>query len=219
MRSTSVRVAAVLFMGCFVTASPAFAHDRLVDTSPAAKSVSSEELTKISLTFSANLMARGSALKVEVDGRPVDSAEPVVSGRKVSTELATPVTSGKVIVVWRVVSSDGHPITGKYSFTVDGPAPSNEPIVASASSDVSASSGVTSSSSATGSVDDKSAAAQSAVVAESTTLPSATPTATGGRSASDGQDTTSVASPAVVTTGAVAVAAGAGGFWWWRRRR
>ena len=47
---------------------------------------------------------------------------PVVADTVLTQPLAGE-ASGVVTVLWKVVSSDGHPISGEYSFTVDAPRP------------------------------------------------------------------------------------------------
>jgi copper resistance protein C len=50
----------------------------------------------------------------------------VVDGTTV-TQALTGEATGAIGVVWRVVSSDGHPVSGEYSFTVTAPVPENTP--------------------------------------------------------------------------------------------
>lgn len=50
-----------------------------------------------------------------------------VYGPVLSTKVG-PGTAGTYNVLWRTVSSDGHPIEGKHSFTVQASAPTTDPV-------------------------------------------------------------------------------------------
>lgn len=219
MHFYSVSAAALVFVGSVVVAGPAMAHDRLVDAKPAAKSTSAEPVDKITLTYSANIMKRGAALKVTVDGTPVDSGAPVISGRKVSTTVGTPITRGTVNVEWRVVSSDGHPITGTHTFTVAAKE-ANPTATADNSGTDSASprTTATSSSSPTGRGATTTAAPQQST--DSAQSASAPADSSSSSSASADASTRSPLSgtTALVVVPATVIALGAGGLLWWRRR-
>ena len=47
----------------------------------------------------------------------VDIGGPIVGGARISTKLKAGLPSGKYLVSYRVVSEDGHPVSGSYSFT------------------------------------------------------------------------------------------------------
>jgi methionine-rich copper-binding protein CopC len=51
-------------------------------------------------------------------GKKVSTGAVEVSGSKISSALKTPLTKGKFIVKYRVVSADGHVVTGSYNFSV-----------------------------------------------------------------------------------------------------
>ena len=46
----------------------------------------------------------------------VDEGESFVGGPRISTKLKANLPSGKYQITYRVVSEDGHPVTGTYSF-------------------------------------------------------------------------------------------------------
>ena len=54
-------------------------------------------------------------------GKTVSDGNVTVYGPTLSTKI-TAGSAGTYKVMWRAVSSDGHPIEGKYSFTVQAPA-------------------------------------------------------------------------------------------------
>jgi methionine-rich copper-binding protein CopC len=126
LAAVGIAAAAVL-----VTAAPAAAHDQLIDTDPPASSTVDAVPEQIVLTFSADVLADEGAAVVEVtdaSGARVDDGDPIVDGPTVTQPL-TAVTepNGDVEVVWKVVSSDGHPISGEFTVTVAGATPTPTP--------------------------------------------------------------------------------------------
>jgi methionine-rich copper-binding protein CopC len=102
----------------------ALAHDTLVGQFPAENQVIDAGIVEIKLDFSAEVIdiEGSSAAEVSVTG-PDDSNQAQnngcaeISGTSVlaRAELVEP---GKYQVAWRVVSQDGHPISGSYEFQV-----------------------------------------------------------------------------------------------------
>jgi methionine-rich copper-binding protein CopC len=46
----------------------------------------------------------------------VDIGGPIVGGARISTRLKASLSAGKYLVSYRIVSEDGHPVEGSYSF-------------------------------------------------------------------------------------------------------
>jgi len=107
-------------------ASPAFAHDELLSSDPTTDSVLDALPAQITLTFSAELLDGGGNEIVVTDasGTSLADGAAVVDGTTLVQALLPNAAPGAVSVVWRAVSSDGHPISGQYAFTVNTPAPS-----------------------------------------------------------------------------------------------
>lgn len=119
----SILALAALFV---LPAAPAFAHDELVSTDPSADAVLDALPAQITLTYSADILTEEGTAVIEVtdaDGTSLTAGTPVVSGADVTQALAGS-ASGAVTVLWRVVSSDGHPIDGTFSFSVPAATPS-----------------------------------------------------------------------------------------------
>lgn len=130
--STSARVrlsrtllgvaAALMATASLLVVSPAAsAHDALVDSSPAAGTTVETLPAALTLTFSGELTTGGNATAVEVsgpDGAAAHTGDPVVEGMTVTVPLAEEAPAGEYSVAWRVVSSDGHPISGEFVFGV-----------------------------------------------------------------------------------------------------
>ncbi|ADX75176.1 uncharacterized protein, copper resistance protein CopC-like protein (plasmid) [Pseudarthrobacter phenanthrenivorans Sphe3] len=123
-----LRLAAVaaLLVPAALTASPALAHDALSSTAPARDAVVTTAPDAVSLTLNQPPTESGS-LNLSVitvtdgAGTTVSDGTVTVDGPTLSTKTA-PGAPGTYTVLWRAVSSDGHPIEGKYSFTVQAPA-------------------------------------------------------------------------------------------------
>ena len=102
--------------------SPAFGHSSLVSATPAQDAVLTEFPTEISLTFNESLLEIGdeNPNKVEVRNSMGDllSSKTVVKESTITAPLQI-TGNDKYEVSYRVVSQDGHVITGEYSFTVE----------------------------------------------------------------------------------------------------
>lgn len=127
----AVLAAAVVALAALVVpAAPAFAHDELVSTDPSADAVLDALPSQITLSYSADILDAEGATVIEVTdaaGTSLTDGAPTVSGTVVTQALAGP-ASGAVTVVWRVVSSDGHPIDGTFAFSVPAaPTPTATP--------------------------------------------------------------------------------------------
>lgn len=102
-------------------ATPASAHDSIVGTVPASGSTVTADPRTVSLTFSEPLLTLGG----ETSGFAVVVTDPAglfyesgcmsVADTVASTKVALGV-AGTYTVVWQVVSSDGHPTSGTYTF-------------------------------------------------------------------------------------------------------
>lgn len=116
----------IAFGTVLAAASPASAHDELIGSDPAAGGTLDALPAQLTLTFSAEIADDEGASVVEVTdaaGTSLTGGTPTVRDNVLTQPLAG-AASGAVKVLWKVVSSDGHPISGEYSFTVEGaPAP------------------------------------------------------------------------------------------------
>lgn len=121
-RRTRLIAAAGLLIGVLLSAvaAPAFAHDELIGSTPAAGSAVDTLPAEVTLTFSGVLLDEPGATVVEVtdaSGTDLTGGDPVLDGTRLTQPL-TGTASGEVTVIWRVVSSDGHPISDEFTFTV-----------------------------------------------------------------------------------------------------
>ncbi len=102
-----------------VAAPPASAHDQLVSSTPSTGERLSAPPSGIELKFSAPLLTIGHEVRV-VDAASNNwvQGESVLDGGTLTQPLAADLPTGEYQVRWRVVSSDGHPINGSYTFLV-----------------------------------------------------------------------------------------------------
>src|SRR4051794_5903365 len=104
-------------------ASPASAHAELVASTPAngARLAQAPAEVEMRFTESVNLIPGGIRL-VDDAGETVPASAPAVSGHTVTWRMPGDLAEGSYVVSWRVVSSDGHPVAGAFSFGVGTPA-------------------------------------------------------------------------------------------------
>jgi methionine-rich copper-binding protein CopC len=125
-RFAALAAALLLTFGGVLVASPASAHDELVSTDPAADAVLDALPAQLTLTFSGELATDPGATELQVTdaaGTSLADGDPLVEGTEVTQPLGG-AASGVVTVLWKVVSSDGHPISGQFAFSVPtAPAP------------------------------------------------------------------------------------------------
>ncbi|MDP9988339.1 methionine-rich copper-binding protein CopC [Arthrobacter oryzae] len=109
-----------------LAAAPAQAHDALQSTTPARDSTVTTAPDAVSLTLSETPTGGGemnfSVITVtDSTGTTLSDGKVTVTGAVLSTAVAKG-SNGPYKVLWRTVSSDGHPIEGSYTFTVQAPA-------------------------------------------------------------------------------------------------
>ncbi|WP_432483144.1 copper resistance CopC family protein [Kineococcus esterisolvens] len=105
--------------GVLATAPAASAHDRLVSTDPAADAVLAQAPEQVVLTMSAAPVGLGTQVQVTGPTGVVSTGEARVVDETVTQALAAERPAGTYEVQWRVTSSDGHPISGTFSFTAE----------------------------------------------------------------------------------------------------
>jgi copper transport protein len=107
----------------------ASAHAVLESTSPAASGTVNAPPIEASLTFSEPVEPRFAVISVtNAAGEQQAAAAPSRSPENVRTLTVPlrPISQGWYLVYWRVISADGHPVRGAYTFAVGpnpGPAP------------------------------------------------------------------------------------------------
>lgn len=135
--TASAALAATLlaaFVFLFAWPQPAAAHDALIDSSPAADSTVDTLPEELTLTFSAALIGGDGSTEIVVTdaaGESVTDGPAALDGALVTQPLVAEADAGEYHVLWKVVSSDGHPTSGEFGFTVTtSTLPTSEPSTA-----------------------------------------------------------------------------------------
>lgn len=96
----------------------AAAHSSLTASNPANGATVTSRPSQATLTFNEPIIAKGSAFTL-ID-RTKQAPRPLTAkyrGAKVTLTLPAQIATGPVTINYRIVSADGHPVTGKVAFT------------------------------------------------------------------------------------------------------
>jgi methionine-rich copper-binding protein CopC len=114
VRSFSVLVATLaLLLG---GSGPATAHASLVESDPADGASLETAPSEVTLTFSENV-GNGQVAVAAPSGRQVETTNVRAVDHVLSADVASSDERGRYTVAYRIVSSDGHPISGELTFT------------------------------------------------------------------------------------------------------
>ena len=114
MRKLAVLVAALVLL--LSGSGPATAHAHLLSTDPANGARLDTVPSEVALTFSENV-GNGFVAVTAPSGRRVKTSDVRTLDKVLSADLAASDERGRFIVAYRIVSADGHPISGEISFT------------------------------------------------------------------------------------------------------
>lgn len=114
---------ALALMGTLLFAPAASAHDLLVDINPAASAILTDGRFEAKLIFNNPLLVVAGESNSQLATKPVSSNvwtehKVSVSGREMSAQVVL-TEPGNYDLRWKVVSSDGHPISGTSNFSLD----------------------------------------------------------------------------------------------------
>ncbi|MFD0591956.1 copper resistance protein CopC [Catellatospora coxensis] len=124
IRTTALLVLVLVSAMLLGLPQPAHAHAHLTSTDPAEGAVLQTAPERILFTFDEAVRAVPGGVQVYgPQGEPVQ-AQPTVTGAELEVELPARLGDGTTVVTWRVVSEDGHPISGALTFSVGAPTPS-----------------------------------------------------------------------------------------------
>ena len=122
-RSIAALVVLVVLVAGLVlgSAPPASAHATLIGTDPQQGEVLAAAPESIRFTYTESVAAVPDGTQVfDSAGQEVASSASS-SGSELVVTLAEPIEDGTLVVVWRVISEDGHPVSGSLSFSVGAP--------------------------------------------------------------------------------------------------
>lgn len=116
-RSAKTTVTAVLAVPALLFATTASAHAHLVKSDPAANATVAAPKT-VHLHFNEKLEAKFSAADLmTAAGAPV-AVRSKAAGKGIEATPKAPLARGAYMVMWHVLSADGHKSQGSYNFTV-----------------------------------------------------------------------------------------------------
>ncbi len=100
----------------------ASAHAQITSSNPSANKAIRMLPEFIWVEFDGDLMTFGDKnpnviTVLDARNKRVDSGGSLVGGARVSTKLKSGIKPGRYKVMYRIVSEDGHPVTGSYFFT------------------------------------------------------------------------------------------------------
>ncbi len=123
MTRSRVLMTALAVLGLLWMAVPAQAHNTLVGTDPS-DGDTAEDVTQVQIEFVEDVLKVGLSVQVVgEDGVDYSSGDPRVEDVRFVVQDVSELPPGPYKVTWRVVGDDGHPIKGKFGFTVPGAAP------------------------------------------------------------------------------------------------
>ena len=98
------------------------AHAQLSSSNPTKNQIVRTLPSLVWLEFDGDLLSFGEKQihKITVTNsrkKRVDIGGPIVGGARISTKLKAGLPAGKYFVSYRVVSEDGHPVEGSYTFS------------------------------------------------------------------------------------------------------
>jgi methionine-rich copper-binding protein CopC len=114
-------------LGTLLFSPAASAHDKLIDISPANGEIIQQGSFEAQLTFNNPLLVIAGESNAQLETKLVGETnwvqhEVLVSDRTLIARVSL-TQPGEYDLRWRVVSSDGHPISGESNFTLDIQAP------------------------------------------------------------------------------------------------
>jgi len=114
----SITLGAAAFVSV-IGAAPASAHTALVKITPYAGAQLTTAPTKVVLEFNEPVSSTFATVVVSsAAGVVVARGKPTVEGARVTQPLSPDLASGVYRVAYRLVSADGHPVTGESKFTL-----------------------------------------------------------------------------------------------------
>ncbi|GAB3811302.1 CopD family protein [Tessaracoccus terricola] len=133
--ATGRRLLAVVLLALLAvlgSARPAAAHAELVSSTPSDGAVLAEAPSTVELRFSESVgLVEGAIRLLTTDADPTPLSA-TATDATVTVELPPLPTDATYAVAYRVVSADGHPVSGVVTFSVGDAAPGAPPVTASA---------------------------------------------------------------------------------------
>jgi methionine-rich copper-binding protein CopC len=115
-------VTALLVLFTFTNSNSAIAHAQLTDSNPGENKTIKTLPALVWVEFDGDLMTFGDKnpnviTVLNSKKKRVDIGGSLVGGARISTKLKTGLKADRFQVTYRIVSEDGHPVTGNFYFT------------------------------------------------------------------------------------------------------
>jgi copper resistance protein C len=111
-------ITALLF---FLLGTNVFAHSHLEDSSPKNGAVLTESLKDIQLTFETALEPTSTFTLTDSNGKDIPLNKVEIKGKQLVSMLKDNLANGTYSIHWKIIGTDGHPLAGDISFTVQLP--------------------------------------------------------------------------------------------------
>ena len=129
MRLRTLLLIPILLLGPL--ASPAMAHDQLIDIDPKAGAELTSGEFEVVMTFNNPLLevegGENAELETQLVGSETWISHPVEIDREIARAKVSLSEPGEYLLRWKVVSSDGHPISGESNFVLNLETQTEEP--------------------------------------------------------------------------------------------
>ncbi|MCG7344901.1 copper resistance protein CopC [Sporosarcina sp. ACRSL] len=114
-------IAAVVALLTLSISTSSFAHSHLSGTNPAEGEVVTEPLTEIILEFDGEIEL-GSFIDVTTtSGKEIEVRDIIIGEGILTGTFAEPLPNDEYQVNWSIISADGHPLEGEFTFAVNAP--------------------------------------------------------------------------------------------------
>lgn len=108
----------LLLLVLLLPVTPVFAHTGLHESVPSQGETLTEPIKELVLTFETKIES-GSTMELKTSAGELVKPDEVIINNNVLTGKFQPLKNDHYQVIWKVIGSDGHPIDGEYSFTVN----------------------------------------------------------------------------------------------------
>lgn len=111
-------------LASMLTAAPAFAHAALIASDPVDGARLDASPTRVTLTFNQDVEPQFAAVTISgPDGTAYADGDVRVDGPNAAVAVKPLGPAAAYVVAYRVISADGHPISGQYTFQLTEAAP------------------------------------------------------------------------------------------------
>lgn len=117
------RLITAVFLLMMMTTSPALAHAGLVSSDPVDGALLTSAPDQVTLTFNEELLEQAVSVSVrDSDDTVLSTSVAEAAGATVIFDWPAAASAGEYRLAYRVVSADGHPVTGEITVTIDAEA-------------------------------------------------------------------------------------------------